>query len=241
MKGGENTAKKISIRGDIVSSGDKWIYDWLGIETTSPKDVSKSLNEASGEDIEVDINSGGGDIFAGSEIYTALRNYNGNVEISIVGLAASAASVISMAAKSKITPTGLFMIHNVSSGTHGDYRDMEHSANVLKTANQSIANAYKEKTGMTDKELLKLMDNETWMSAEDAVKNKFVDEVMFDTKNQTLKGFFNSSNGIPYAAIEKIRSTIKNPNIVNNNEADFLMQKTKAQLNLLKLKGEINE
>lgn len=233
-------AKKISVKGDIVSSGDKWIYDWLGIEATSPKDVSKSLNEANGEDIEVDINSGGGDIFAGSEIYTALRNYKGNVEINIVGLAASAASVISMAAKSKITPTGLFMIHNVSSRASGDYRDMEHSAEILKTANQSIANAYKEKTGLSDKELLKLMDKETWMSAEDAVKNKFVDEVMFDNKNQTIKGFYNSFNGIPYAAIEKLKSTIKNPDIVNNNESDFLIKKAKAQLNLLELEGEVD-
>ncbi len=233
-------AKKVSIKGDIVSSGDKWIYNWLGIEATSPKDVSKALNEANDQDVEVEINSGGGDIFAGSEIYTALRNYKGNVVINIVGLAASAASVISMAGKSRITPTGLFMMHNVSSRAKGDYRDMEHSAEVLKTANQSIANAYKEKTGLTDKELLKLMDHETWMSAEQAVKNKFVDEVMFDTsKNQTVKGFYNSLHGIPYEAIEKLRSTIKNPNIGNNNEADFLLQKTKAQLNLLKLKGEM--
>lgn len=232
-------SKKISVKGDIVQSSDKWIYNWLGIEATSPKDVSKALNDANGQDIEVEINSGGGDIFAGSEIYTALRNYKGNVQINIVGLAASAASVIAMAGKSRITPTGLFMIHNVSSMARGDYRDMEHSAEVLKTANQSIANAYKEKTGLSDAELFKLMDKETWMSAEDAVKNKFVDDVMFDSNN-SIKGFYNSSFGIPYETIKKLRSTIKNPNIDNNNESDILLQKAKAQLSLLKLKGEMN-
>ena len=226
--------KKINVKGNIITSGDKWIYDWLGIEATSPQDINKALDDANGQDIEVDINSGGGDIFAGSEIYTALRSYKGNVQINIVGVAASAASVIAMAGKSKITPTGLFMMHNVSSKAQGDYRDMEHRVEVLKTANKSIANAYKEKTGISDTELFKLMDKETWMSAEEAVKNKFVDEVMFDTTNQTVKGFYNSFNGIPFEAIEKIKSQIKKPDIENDNEV-FLLQ---AKLNLLKLKGE---
>ena len=230
-------AKKINVKGDIVSSADKWIYDWLGIEATSPKDVSKSLDEANVEDIEVDINSGGGDIFAGSEIYTALRGYKGNTQINIVGLAASAASVIAMAGKSKITPTGLFMIHNVSGRAQGDYNAMDKTSNVLKIANQSIANAYKEKTGLSDKELLGLMNKTTWMSAEDAVKNKFVDEVMFDSQNQSIKGFYNSSNGIPLEAIDKIRNLVKKPQ-PNKDDAAFLIQKNQAQLNLLKLKGE---
>jgi ATP-dependent protease ClpP protease subunit len=104
---------KIEVKGAIVSNEDKWIYDWFGIEAVSPKDINKALNEANGQDIEVDINSGGGDIFAGSEIYTSLRSYKGSILINIVGLAASAASVIAMAGKSQITPTGIFMIHNV--------------------------------------------------------------------------------------------------------------------------------
>lgn len=232
---------KINIKGTIVSNEDKWIYDWFGIESVSPKDVSKALNDANGQDIEVEINSGGGDIFAGSEIYTAIRSYKGNVQINIVGLAASAASVISMAGKSKITPTGMFMIHNVSSGAQGDYRDMEHSAEILKTANQSIANAYKEKTGLTNDELLALMDKETWMSAEDAVKNKFVDGIMFNNQitNQKKLAFYNSTQVIPPTTIEKIRNTIKKPQSDNSDDAVFLVQKAQAQLNLLKLKGEV--
>lgn len=225
--------KKINIKGDIVQSSDKWIYDWLGIEATSPQNVNKVLVDANGQDVEVDINSGEGDIFAGSEIYTALRSYKGNVQINIVGIAASAASVIAMAGKSRITPTGLFMIHNVSSRAQGDYKDMDHISNVLKTANQSIANAYKEKTGLSDTELIKLMDKETWMSAEEAVKNKFVDKVMF-SQPQTVKGY-NSFGGIPHEAIEKIKNKIKKPDVENKDDSVFLLQ---AKLNLLKLKGE---
>jgi len=231
---------KIEVKGAIVSDEDKWIYDWYGVQSTSPKDISKGLATANGQDVEVDINSGGGDIFAGSEIYTALRSYKGNVQINIVGLAASAASVIAMAGKSKITPTGMFMIHNVSSYAEGDYRDMAHNAEILKVANQSIANAYKDKTGLSDKALLALMDKETWMSAEDTVKNKFVDGVMFANgfTNQSKLAFYNSTTVLPPEAIEKIRNTIKNPQSENLDDTVFLMEKAKAQLNLLKLKGE---
>lgn len=228
-------AKKIDIKGNIVRNDSKWIYDWLGIDATAPKDVSKVLGEANGEDIEVEINSGGGDIFAGSEIYTALRNYKGNVKIDIVGLAASAASVISMAGHSRISPTALFMIHNVSSYADGDHNSMEHQANVLRTADQSIANAYKEKTKLSDKELLTLMDKETWMSAEQAVKNHFVDEVMFSGNTQI--SFTNGTGMINETAINKLKSLINNPNV--NDNSDFLIQKAQAQLNLLKLKGEL--
>ena len=75
--------KKISVRGSIVSNDEKWIYDWFGIEATSPNDVRKTLNEANGEPVLVEINSGGGDLFAGSEIYSSLKAYEGDVEIHI--------------------------------------------------------------------------------------------------------------------------------------------------------------
>lgn len=96
---------KIDIKGAIVSNDDAWIYDWFGETYTSPKNVSAALEEANGEDVDIEINSGGGDVFAGSEIYAAIRAYPGTVNIHVVGLAASAASVIACAAKSDIAPT----------------------------------------------------------------------------------------------------------------------------------------
>jgi ATP-dependent Clp protease protease subunit len=231
--------KKINVKGTVVNNDDKWVYDFIGWDAVSPADVAKEIAEANGEDIEVDINSGGGDVFAGSEIYTALRNYRGNVLISIVGLAASAASVIAMAGKSQITPTGMFMIHNVSGGAQGDYHDMDHTSDVLKVANQSIANAYKEKTGLSDKELLNLMDKETWMSAEEVVKNKFIDEVMFSDQltNQSKMSFYNGTMVIPHETIDKIRNLINKPQ-PEKDKAVFLLQKAQANYEFLKLKGE---
>lgn len=221
--------KKVSVRGSIVSSNEKWIYDWFGIEAVCPKDIQKALDEADGEPVVVEINSGGGDIFAGSEIYTALKGYAGGVEVQIVGLAASAASVVAQAGKSKISPTALFMVHNVSGGARGDYRDMEHKAEVLKTANRSIANAYMEKTGKTIEELQNIMDHETWMDARKAVEYGFVDEVMF-VETPVL------TNGIGVLSAETITKMKKTIGNLQAN-ADFLVEKTK--LHLLKMKGEM--
>jgi len=230
-------AKKINIKGPIVGNSEVWIYEWFGIEATSPNSVSKVIDEANGEDLEVEINSGGGSVFAGSEIYTMLKDYKGHVTVKIVGLAASAASVIAMAGnKVMMSPTAQMMIHNVSTYTSGDYRDMEHSAEVLKSANKTIANAYRLKTGKTQEELLKLMDNETWMTAQKAKELGFIDEIMFDEEQQLIANH-GYSGLLPPEVINKMRNMLRNPNDKNNS--DIFMQKIKSQLNLLKLKGEV--
>ena len=202
---------KVQIKGPIVSGDIKWIYEWFGIEATSPKDVEKALIEANGEDLEVEINSGGGDVYAGSEIYTALKAYAGNVIVKIVGIAASAAGVIAMSGKKvMISPTAQFMMHNVSSGASGDYRAMEHRAEVLKNYNISIANSYMLKTGMEQEKLLDLMNKETWLNAQQAVEYGFADEVMFDENNQ-LVASLNSTLVLPPEVINKMRNFLKNP------------------------------
>ena len=94
-------AKRVDVKGQIVESGNAWVYDWLGIENTSPRKVIMALQEAAGEDVEIYINSPGGSVHAASEIYTELRAYQGKVRIKITGIAASAASVIAQVAEDR--------------------------------------------------------------------------------------------------------------------------------------------
>jgi ATP-dependent Clp endopeptidase proteolytic subunit ClpP len=221
---------KVKIKGPIIGNSEAWIYEWFGIEATSPSMVDKAIEKANGEDLEVEINSGGGSVFAGSEIYTALKSYKGNVIVKIVGLAASAASVIAMAGKKvMMSPTAQMMIHNVSSWAEGDYREMEHTAEILKNANNTIANAYRLKTGKEQDELLSLMNKETWMTAQKAKELGFIDEIMFE--DLQLAASTSYSGLLPPEVINKMRNTIKNP---VQNESDILM----AKLKFLKLKGE---
>lgn len=200
---------KIKIRGVIVSNDDKWIYEWFEMEAVSPKDIEEQLELAAGEDIDVEINSVGGDVYAGSEIYTMLKGYAGNVTVKIVGLAASAASVIAMAgSKVMISPTAQIMIHNVWSMAWGDYRAMEHEADVLKGWNKSIANAYMLKSGMSQKDLLALMNRETWLTAQDAMNYKLVDEIMFDEGLKLAASI--QSALLPPEVINKVKTLLKN-------------------------------
>ena len=168
---------KIDIKGAIIPDSNAWIYDWFGEPYVSPSIVSHALEEANGDDVDIEINSGGGDVFSGSEIYSAIRSYPGRVNIHVVGLAASAASVIACAGHSDISPTAQMMVHNVSTFAAGNYHEMDKASDMLKQANRAIAAAYVEKSGMTEEKALALMDAETWITAQDAVDYGLIDSI----------------------------------------------------------------
>ncbi|CAC6808462.1 TPA: Clp protease ClpP [Staphylococcus aureus] len=171
---------KINVKGAIIPNNDKWIYEMLEMDATSPKDIADSLPDTN-EDIDVIINSGGGDVYSGSEIYTSLKTYPGKVNIKIVGVAASAASVIAMAGDHiEISPTAQMMIHNAWTMAMGDINEMQKTVDMLDGVNRGIANAYINKTGKTEDEILSLMNKETWFNAQDAVEHGFADSKMFD-------------------------------------------------------------
>ena len=223
---------KIPIKGVIISNDDKMVYEWFDMDSTCPREVSKRINEASGEELEVEINSPGGSVYAGSEIYTALMNYSGRVNVDIVGVAASAASVVAMAGGVvKISPTAQIMIHNVRSRAEGDYRDLQHEANVSKNYNKSIANAYEIKTGMSRDQLLDLMDEETWLTAQKAKEYGFVDEVMFESEELVASAYGDLM--LPENVVNKIRNKIAD----NKKRGSEKAREMEARLNLLKLRG----
>lgn len=205
---------KIQIKGPIISDSEQFVYDWFGIPATSPSKVLKALDEAIAsnlKEIMVSINSGGGSVYAASEIYTELKSFPGKVKIQIPGLAASAASVIAQAGESEISPTGQFMIHNALVTAQGDYREMDDTSDFLKKVNRSIINAYSAKTGKSIEELQSLMDAETWMTAQEAVEAGFVDTIMFADE---MKAVANSEhpdlvNGtLPPEVINKMREKL---------------------------------
>ena len=224
--------RKIEVKGTVVGNADKWIYEWFGMDATCPKDVNAAISEANGEPLLVEINSGGGDVFAGSEIYTALKAYAGTVEINIVGLAASAASVIAQAGHSRISPTALFMVHNVSGSAAGDFHDMQQEAEILQTANKAVAAAYLEKTGKSMEELLGIMDAETWMDAQKAVEYGFVDEVMFASAPTLTNGI----GVLPAQTIHKLKDLLP-----ARGEENAEVKTVTAKLKLLRLKGEMKD
>lgn len=177
--------KRINIAGTIVLNDYKEFYDSFGIECTSPSDVIEAL-PTSGEDVVIEINSYGGYVDAGNQIYTELLKYKGNVIVDVI-MAGSAASIIAMAGDTvRMLPVGQIMIHNVSSATSGDYRDMDKMSEILQTSNGALANAYVQKTNLSKNEVLELMDVETWLDADDAVTYGFADEVLAVNEEDTV-------------------------------------------------------
>ena len=217
--------RSIDIRGVIVSDDDQWIYDWFGMTATCPRMVRDVLREANGEEVEVLLNSGGGDVQAGQEIYTILRAYSGRVLIKIQSMAASATAVIAMAGESEISPVAQIMIHNVSSNARGDHRDMEHAAEVLVNANKALAAAFVLKTGKSEDEILNMMERETWLTAEQAVREGFVDRVMFQNAQLPESPVqLSASIGVgllPMNVIEYARKHFNNHNAAARAKAQY--------------------
>lgn len=182
--------KEFKINGTIVDDSDAWFYNLFGVENVSPSKINNFLNNSNGEDVKLSINSGGGSVYAGSEIYTALKNYSGGVAAEVTGLCASIASVIMLAADHiAVAPLASIMIHNVWSISQGDYRDMDHEANILKDMSASIASVYAQRMGISVEEAQEAMDETTYYTADQAIIAGLADEKLFeeDEKNDSLQ------------------------------------------------------
>lgn len=217
---------KIDIKGYIVSNDDREFYDFYGMTSTYPKMVQDAIANDEDEEITLNIASNGGDVFAASEIYTMLRDSGKRIVVNIQGLAASAASVISMAGNTvRISPTAHIMIHKASSGFVGNSDDMEHQSVVLNSIDESIALAYEMKTGLKQSELLDLMAKETWLNAKTAVDKGFADEIMFFEEQIMVT---NAVHQMPSkSAINKFKNMIAKPktNSLREQKLKILLEK----------------
>lgn len=182
--------KTVNVKGEIIPNDYALYYDWFEMDYTCPsniKDIIATLEN--GEDLTVIINSGGGDVVSGQEIYSMLKKISGEhkVTVDVQSMAASAASMIAMAGDTvRMSPVALLMIHNASTCTAGDYRDMQHTAEVLQTVNAAIMEAYSRKTNLTYDELKDMMDRETWLTANQCVEKGFADEIIEDERPRII-------------------------------------------------------
>ena len=173
---------KVKINGYIIPNEHKRVYDFYKMDSCCPNDIITAKSSAPNEPLEITIGTCyGGSIFAGSEIGAEIASHGAGSTGQILGLAASAASVIAMHIKTlSIAPTAMLMIHNVSSAAEGDYHTMEREKNTLVNCNKAMAAAYSLKSGMSEDEALKMMDKETWLTAQQAKEKGLVDEILFN-------------------------------------------------------------
>ena len=241
VKNEETGESELRIDGPITMQQGFW--DWLfDRPDRSATTLEKAIKSMKGN-ITVWINSNGGEVFAASVIYTALKNHPGKITVKIDGTAISAASVIAMAGDEILmSPTSVMMIHNPLTYAEGEVKDMQKAIDILTEVKESILNAYTKKTGLSKGEISKLMDEETWMSADKAIELGFADGKLFeDEADPAVTNGIIQGAKLVYNSIDKEELAIKLKQFLeqemNNgaedqpdNEVDFLMLKNQLTL-----------
>lgn len=151
---------------------------WSG-EGVTAKRISAALRSINGADVTVNINSPGGDMFEGLAIYNILREYKGHVTVKVLGLAASAASIIAMAGDEiQVARSGFLMIHNgwtIAAGNRHQFREV---ADMMEPFDAAMGDIYAARTGGDLKTMQKLMDAESWIGGSAAVEQGFADTLL---------------------------------------------------------------
>ncbi|PTF96723.1 head maturation protease, ClpP-related [Staphylococcus chromogenes] len=166
---------EIDIYGEIID--ESWRMSDTETSAPSFKDALKELKDV--KQITVNINSGGGDVFSGVAIHNMLKSHKAHVTVKIDGLAASIASVIAMAGDKVIIPrNAMLMIHNAWTFAVGNASDLRKQAEDLEKINSVVINSYLDKNPDIDEDKLRsLMDNETWLTAQEAKDLGLVDVI----------------------------------------------------------------
>lgn len=176
----------INIYGDITS----WAWEELG--EVSAVNLSKQL-EALGDvdQIDVYINSYGGEVAEGLAIYNALKRHKAKVTTYCDGFACSIASVIFMAGDERImNESSLLMIHNAWTYAVGNSEELRKQADDLEKITQASVEAYKSHSSLTEKEIKKLMDEETWILPTEALEYGFATTIdKPENKNASQNAF----------------------------------------------------
>lgn len=174
----EPAIRAASSEDATISVYDTIGWSWEG-EGVTAKRISAALRAIGGRDVTVNINSPGGDFFEGVAIYNLLRAHPHKVTVQVMGLAASAASVIAMAGDEILMGDGAFlMIHNAWAIAIGNRHDMITASEQLAPFDAAMAEVYAARSGMTSAQTAALMDKETWINASQAVEDGFATGLM---------------------------------------------------------------
>jgi ATP-dependent Clp protease protease subunit len=197
-----DSAADLYIFGDIAGYGQMSEDD----PDRSAYNIINELKNISADSVNVHINSMGGDVGEGLAIYNTLKNSGKNVTTYCDGFACSAASVVFMAGSERVmSRETLLMIHNAWMASVGNADDLRKDADDLDKINETMSNAYLEGTNISKEDLKALMDNETWITADEAVQYGFATKIIGDddTKASAMASIKAKLTTIPKADAPK--------------------------------------
>lgn len=175
------TARPLEVRA-VGEESEILVYDQIGESFFSfgvtAKDFVQKLKDIGNKPVNVRLNSPGGDVFEGMAIYNAMKAHSAPVRVTVDGLAASIASIIAMGGKTvTMAENSMMMIHNPAAITMGDAGELRKTADLLDKIKDQMVDTYVAKSGLGKRETSTMMDEETWMTAKEAVDNGLADEV----------------------------------------------------------------
>jgi ATP-dependent Clp protease protease subunit len=198
--------------------GEIWLYEQIGAsfwgDGISAKSFQKELTGLGKvTNIDLRINSPGGDVFDGFAIYNMLQQHPATVDVYVDGVAASIASIIAMAGDTvKMAKNSMMMIHNPQGVAIGDENEMDRVKALLAQVKGNLTNTYVDRTKNKAEQVNAWMDDETWFSAEAAVEHGFADTVI---SAQAVNACFDLSpfRNIPQALRQRMQNAIPTPEL----------------------------
>lgn len=200
---------------NTISVFDVIGQDYWG-EGVTAKRIAGALRSMNGADVTVNINSPGGDMFEGLAIYNLLREYQGKVTVKVLGLAASAASIIAMAGDDIQIGRGAFlMIHNCWVVAIGNRHDFAAMVDYLEPFDNAMADIYAARSGLDSDAIKQMMDSETYIGGSDAIEKGLADGLLSSDS-------VTSDDESPAAALRKLDSLLAKANTPRSERRKLL-------------------
>jgi len=170
--------KWYNIQNKAGKSTDVYIFDEIGMWGVTAQNFISDIKDLKDTPINLRINSLGGDVFDGLAIYNVIKKRTAKTTVYIEGIAASIATIIALGADEVVmSENSLFMIHNASGGAMGESKDLQKTAEVLNKITRQLAEVYESKTGLSQETIQDMMDEETWLNAQEAFELGFIDTI----------------------------------------------------------------
>ncbi|MBT9373376.1 head maturation protease, ClpP-related [Rhizobium sp. CSW-27] len=206
----ENTISVLDVIGN-----DAWG------EGVTAKRVAAALRSIGDQDVVVNINSPGGNYFEGLAIYNTLREHKAKVTVKILGVAASAASVIAMAADEvQIARAGFLMIHNAWVVAEGDRHQLREVADFLEPFDAAAVDIYVARSGMDAKDVAKMLDRETWIGGAEAVEKGLADSLL--SSDEIAASPQNSAAAKTRVAAHRVDDLLAQLNVPRSERRDLI-------------------
>lgn len=218
-------ALDIYIYDDVKDDSYNWWTDEKEESETSAKYIKKVLeSNQNATEINLYINSYGGDVKEGLGIYNQLKRHPAQVTVYIDGFACSIASVIAMAGDKVVMGTNaLMMIHHASMGVFGNAEELRKAANDVEVIDQASCSSYLTKAGekLNEDTLKQLLDNQTWLNAEQCLEYGLIDEIA-GQEDKTIEKAQQRFNQSIKAQIMQIKEpNVKVPEKFNNQKTNY--------------------